>query len=325
MNETPVAVDDVDLSESEVSPPLQGDEQPPDGDDSLLPDDAPAGADEPESAPEADAAGAPAAEAERCPYVEQLHVGLTGPHVAAYQRMLHRWNAAVRPRWATPDEEHGFFGDDMRDQVKSFQRAWSDEHPDRPHIPQTGYVGPVTHTALLEWADDRACFLLRKAHDRLHPTVGGRELAVAAARVALAQRGRMTYSGPGTTYIPKRWQGIASRLVPPACPTYADCSSLASWCLWVAREQGASDPSVNGWSWGTTYSMIGHGRPLTVSPALPGSLFFYNSPSPTHVAIMVDRAQGVPFVCSFGSQGGPYYVRYDYRSDVSAVRDYFAG
>jgi hypothetical protein len=322
MEEQPSApVDDVDLSESRAEPELLGSGQPPDGDDSLLPAEPPPGAEEQEPGE----AAAPPAQGERCPYVEQLHVGLTGSHVAAYQRMLHRWNATVRPGWATPSEAGAFFGDEMRGQVKAFQRAWSDAHPAGPGIPQTGFIGPVTHRALLEWADSRACFLLAREYDRRHPSLDGRELAVAAARMALEQRGRMIYSGPGTTHIPKRWQGIAAQLVPPACPTYADCSSLASWCLWVAREHGAADPSENGWSWGTTYSMVGHGRPLTVSTALPGSLFFYNSPSPTHVAIMVERAKGLPFVCSFGSQGGPSYVRYDYRSDVSAVRDYLAG
>ena len=321
MGEPHPDVDDVDLSESDLPPELLGAGQPPDGDDSELPAAPPEGGDDDGGAGEPDRAGPAAA---RCPYVEQLHVGLTGPHVGAYQRMLHRWNAAVRPEWATPDEPHAFFGEPMRDQLKTFQRSWSDAHPDQPRIPQTGFLGPVTHRALLEWADNRACFLLASEFDRRHPTLGGRDLVVAAARLALEQRGRMTYSGPGTTHIPKRWQGIAERLLPPACPTYADCSSLASWCLWVAREHGAADPSENSWSWGTTYSMIGHGRPLTVSTALPGSLVFYNSPS-THVAIVVERLQGVPMVCSFGSQGGPYYARYDYRSDTSAVRDYIEG
>lgn len=257
-----------------------------------------------------------------CPYVEALHVGMTGQHVAAYQRMLHRFDPNLRPQWASPSEEQAFFGEPMKKQLQTFQGTWSQKHPNQKAIPPTGQLGPASHNALSQWADERSKFLLKQEYDRQHAQVTGRLVAVQAAQLALSHRGKMMYSGPGSNYIPKRWQGIQERLMPPNCPTYADCSSLASWCLWVARDQGAHDPSQNNWGWGTTLTMDPHGRQATAATAKPGSLFFYNRPT-THVAIMVERVQGVPMLVSFGGQGGPSYVRYDYRGDLSVIREYF--
>lgn len=263
-----------------------------------------------------------------CPYVEQLHVGMSGPHVAAYQRMLHRWDPEVRPQWEAPYMGQGFFGQPMRDQVKRFQASWSSVHGDRP-IPATGYIGPLTHAALLRSADARACWLLRTEYERRR---GGeaRTIVTDAARKALARKGRMTYSGPKAPaeYQRRRWQGIKERIVPPSVPQYADCSSLASWCLWLARDHGAEDPSRSRWTWGNTTSMEPNGRKVDVGSARPGALFFYFRPKwGGHVGIMVERAQGVPWLVSFGQQGGPYYVRWDYRRykgrvDLTSVRDY---
>jgi hypothetical protein len=44
--------------------------------------------------------------------------------------------------------------------------------------------------------------------------------------------------------------------------------------------------------------------------------------SPSHVTIVVGRQQGVPMVVSHGSEPGPFFVRYDYRSDVMQIRRY---
>ena len=245
-----------------------------------------------------------------CPYVEQLRVGMSGPHVAAYQRMLHRWDPHVRPAWASPSEEHGLFGKPMLAQVKTFQEKHA--------IPSSGVIGPRTHLELVKSADRRACFLLREEYERRHPEVTGRELARQAALTAYAHEGQMTYAGPHSQWIPRRWQGIAEGIQPPDVPSYADCSSLATWCLWTARDHGAQDPSANGWKWGTTFSMEPNGRPVSAATAQPGDLFFYVG----HVAIMVDRAQGVPIVVSFGGQGGPHHLAYSYRSDLTSVKNY---
>ena len=268
------------------------------------------------------------ASGDRCPYVEQLHIGMTGLHVAAYQLMLHRWNPHVRPYGAAPDEQHGYFGEPMRAQVKVFQRLWSEAHPKQKPIPQTGYIGPITHAALARSADSRACALLKQQYKLMHPKTTGRNRVAEAARHALGEKGRMIYSGPHTKTIARRWQGIQDRLMPPKVPKYADCSSLLTWCLWTARNQGAKDPSPQSgkpaWSWGTTFSMIPHGQRRKLSEVEAGDLIFYGEgSSPSHVAIVVDRMGGIPWVISFGQQGGPFYEAYNYRHDFFGVRSYF--
>jgi hypothetical protein len=264
------------------------------------------------------------------PFVRQAHIGSTGMHVAAYQRMLHRWNVHVRPYWASPSEAHAYFGDPMRKQVRQFQQAWSDAHPgDR--VEPTGLIGPRTHARLLPSADERARYLLRKAYDQEHPVVTGRQIVVDAALLALKHQGHMTYSGPHTSSIGRRWQGISEQIAPPSVPQYADCSSLCTWLLWLARDHGAHDPSADDWRYGDTETMIQHGTKRTVEAAQPGDMFHYYRPDwGGHVAVMVGRSQGVPWLVSFGQQGGPYYVRYDYRHyhgrvDLRGVWSYVDG
>jgi hypothetical protein len=72
-----------------------------------------------------------------------------------------------------------------------------------------------------------------------------------------------------------------------------------------------------------------NGRVVDLEDALPGALVFYaNSVVGRHVAIIADRVENVPFVVSFGSEGGPDYVRWDYRrelfgdDDLTSVREY---
>lgn len=263
---------------------------------------------------------------ERAPYVESLHVGMTGRHVAAYQRMLHRWNAEVRPNWASPSEEDAYFGTPMREQVRIFQRAWSRHHPSARRIPANGHIGPRTHKALVRHSDGRACLLLRKERQAQKEGVAARKIVVKAALKAYRDhQGKMIYSGPNTpqSVMAKRWEGIQKGIELPRVPKHADCSSLATWCLWNAREEGATDPSDpddQSWSWGTTFSMEPNGKKVSVAEARPGDLVFYEG----HVTVIVERSQGIPYVVSFGSQGGPYYERYNYRNDVTSVKDYIS-
>ena len=102
--------------------------------------------------------------------------------------------------------------------------------------------------------------------------------------------------------------------MPPRVPDFADCSSLATWCLWTARAHGARDPSDRDWGPGSTWTMEPNGRPVTLAEARPGDLLFYaNGQGEGHVAILVERVRDIPFVVSFGAEGGPEYVRWDYR------------
>lgn len=251
------------------------------------------------------------------PYVAHAYRGSSGSNVAAYERMLARW----------ADEEPGgegtAFTEATAERVRAFQRA--------REIKVTGSIGPATHAALLEWADERAALLLRREYRRRHPRTTAREVAVSAAMLALEKRGSIVYSGRNRATVGRRWQGIDEGITPPDVPQYADCSSLVTWCLWLARDLGAADPSNRDWAPGYTGSMQRTGRPVPLAEARPGSLFFYeNERMRGHVAIMVERVRQVPFLVSFGFEGGPSYVRYDYRrrflgrNDLTSIRDYIA-
>jgi hypothetical protein len=125
----------------------------------------------------------------------------------------------------------------------------------------------------------------------------------------------------------ERWDGIVNKRKPPDFPRYADCSSGSTWALWLAwlvYPDVVSDPSENGWSSGWTGSMIKTGQVRTASNALPGDCVFYGGGynATTHVAVMVARIGGKPWVIGMGSPGGPSYVPYDYRSDVVGWRSY---
>jgi cell wall-associated NlpC family hydrolase len=251
------------------------------------------------------------------PYVAQAHRGTGGSHVAAYERMLARWAGDE------PGTEATLFTHATAERVRAFQRSEA--------IKPTGSVGPATHQALTPWADERAALLLQREYRRRHPRVTARQVVVSAAMLALQKRGTLVYSGRNRPTVDRRWQGIAEEITPPEVPEHADCSSLVTWCLWLARDLGAADPSDRDWVPGHTGSMQEAGTPVLLAEARPGSLFFYeNERMGGHVAIMVERVRDVPFLVSFGFEGGPSYVRYDYRrrflgrNDLTSIRDYIA-
>jgi cell wall-associated NlpC family hydrolase len=256
------------------------------------------------------------------PYVAHVHVGEEGLHVQAYRRMLAAWSGAGD----LPTPPAGAFTRDDAAQVRAFQQARSDRHA-REYLRPTGSIGPLTHLALSGWADDAACRLLQQ--ERSRRGTGARRLVADAALSVLARRRELVYSGPNRRTVGRRWQGIAEQLLPPDGPRYADCSSLATWCLWVAREHGARDPSQRDWAPGSTATMVGNGTSVGVDEAQPGALFFYAADSGArHVAIMAERVRGVPFVVSFGGEEGLAYLPWDYRrrrsgsDELTTVRDY---
>jgi cell wall-associated NlpC family hydrolase len=129
-----------------------------------------------------------------------------------------------------------------------------------------------------------------------------------------------------------RWQGIqrTDYSGQGQYPNYADCSAFATWVLWNALKVrfGVKD-IVNGADWlaGYTGTLLTHGvlvakgraGKLDLSKLVVGDLIIYGHGWPgTHVAIYV----GGGMVVSHGSEGGPYYVRYDYRSDIMEARRY---
>jgi hypothetical protein len=126
---------------------------------------------------------------------------------------------------------------------------------------------------------------------------------------------------------PRRWEGINNHCthLHGTFPKHCDCSSTSTWMLWdaLARPYDVRD-LVNGAHWvaGFTGTQYNHGKRVIHDSNLKiGDLIFYGDQGggvPEHVAVYV----GGGYVFSHGSEGGPYILRLDYRSDRRQSRRY---
>lgn len=128
----------------------------------------------------------------------------------------------------------------------------------------------------------------------------------------------------------RRWDGIndTDYSAKGEYPNYADCSAYATWCLW----NGLYVPykvrdTVNGAAWkaGYTGTMLANGKPVVhLKNVLHGDCVIYGKKGSTgaHTAIVVGKAKGQIMVVSHGSEGGPYYLPYNYRTDIMSIRRY---
>lgn len=151
-----------------------------------------------------------------------------------------------------------------------------------------------------------------------------RELTVKAAMLTYRHRSQVHY-----TQGALRWQGINKdfKAYRGQFPRYADCSAFATWCIWNGLDHYGVRDTVNGLNWkaGYTGTMLEHGkRVVHLKNVLRGDCVLYGRPGTTgsHTAIIVGRSNGVPMVVSHGSEGGPYYLPYNYRSDIMSIRRY---
>ncbi len=156
--------------------------------------------------------------------------------------------------------------------------------------------------------------------------IEARDRFVRAAMLALNHAPQIHY-----TQGPRRWGGIDKdlRSQEGEYPTHADCSSLMTWCLWNAlRVKFDVRDVVNGAAWkaGYTGTMLTHGkRVIHMENVQRGDLVIYgNGGTGKHVAGVVGRRKrdGKVMCVSHGSEGGPYYVAYDYRPDLMQFRRY---
>lgn len=190
-------------------------------------------------------------------------------------------------------------------------------------------VYPETRThAMLDAADARMGRLVRDRAAKPAPKADGtltdaerataRRLAVAAFRLAYNHRDVVHY-----TQGASRWQGIREhrRSADGRYPNYTDCSGLFTWAWWNALTNvdgmGARD-RLNGSSWlaGYTGTLLSHG--WQVNDRRPGDAVIYGRRFPgSHVAMI---AENTNMVYSHGSESGPHYLRWNYRSDVMSVR-----
>jgi cell wall-associated NlpC family hydrolase len=120
----------------------------------------------------------------------------------------------------------------------------------------------------------------------------------------------------------RRWQGIDRHRVAAKgeFPSYADCSSYVTWCLWNGLKVHLDhSDTVNGQRWmaGYTGTLLGHGKEVG-SPG-PGDLIIYGDGFPgKHTTIYT----GGGLVVSHGSEAGPMLLPWRYREDVMQVRRY---
>jgi hypothetical protein len=148
--------------------------------------------------------------------------------------------------------------------------------------------------------------------------VRARRIAVASFRLAYQHAPQVHYTmGSG------RFGGIRAglRYADGRYPTNEDCSSMYTWALWNALTSvaGMGFPDVvNGADFkaGYTGTLLSHGE--RVDNRIPGDAVIYGSGFPgKHVAMV---AEDTDMVYSHGSEAGPFYVRWNYRSDVMQTR-----
>lgn len=150
-----------------------------------------------------------------------------------------------------------------------------------------------------------------------------RRHAVEAMYLCLQHKASVHY-----TQDARRWEGINKglRAIEGEYPHYADCSSLTTWALWTATRRWGLQDFVNGYGWkgGYTGTQVNHGTRVTNGYYLYGDLAFYGDQGggvPKHVAMLIGRRDGGR-VISHGSEGGPYLLHLNYRSDLVQVRRY---
>lgn len=129
-----------------------------------------------------------------------------------------------------------------------------------------------------------------------------------------------------------RWEGIDDEIIPWTAsgrlngkyPKHGDCSSTGTYLLWLALAHHFHLPDrVNrqGWKAGYTGTLFDHGKPVhDLSRLKIGDAIIYGrSASATeHVAWSIGGRRAF----SHGSEGGPFIVDFEYRSDRVGVRRY---
>jgi hypothetical protein len=77
------------------------------------------------------------------------------------------------------------------------------------------------------------------------------------------------------------------------------------------------------WRAGFTGTMLQHGAAVSAVSALAGDAVIYGrrGTSGAHTAIVL-RSGSTPMVVSHGSEAGPPFLPYNYRSDIMQIRRY---
>jgi hypothetical protein len=151
------------------------------------------------------------------------------------------------------------------------------------------------------------------------------------ARERASQAAMLGYNNASKVHYTQgaaRWEGIAKRhnARRGEFPTQADCSSFVTWCLWNGLYLAFNIGDLvngTGWTGGYTGTMKSHGlRVQHEANLLRADCVHYGPGTGQHVAMVVGKVGGVPMVVSHGSEGGPYYLPFDYRDDIAEFRRY---
>jgi cell wall-associated NlpC family hydrolase len=159
--------------------------------------------------------------------------------------------------------------------------------------------------------------LLHTPAKRLH----ARRMAVEAAALALHHAASVHY-----TQGARRWEGIDKKLraYRGEYPKHADCSAFVTWCLWQPGLHYDLPDFANGQHWraGYTGTLVNHGVRVTNDHYLLADVALYGDPfgSSGHTALLAGEVRGTPYVISFGSEAGPFFLPLRYRGDLLEVR-----
>ena len=227
--------------------------------------------------------------------------GDRGPDVQALKRALA--DAKLFPWPGDHPDPH--YGPIAQAAVKKFQA----QH----HLDQDAEVGPKTLIALLPHFDRFGLHLLAQGQ----PAAGGggtRHAVVAAALLAYNKRDQIHY----TEDMKRRMEGVVKRIKPPNVPSVGDCSSMVTWYYFAA---GAPDPNGAGYNGSGFTGTLDRGRTVSIDQSQPGDYVLYGTAHPwAHVALFVGEKQGQHMVVSHGSEGGPYYLPWNYRKDTGPIK-----
>lgn len=236
------------------------------------------------------------------PFRRRLARGSKGGDVLAVKRAL---SVAGHMKWGGFTRTFGIYAERS---LKRFQKAKG--------LKPTGIYSMETHRKLAPHFDRYGAWLMGAIPKRDDEGPDDpRARIVAAMTLLYHHREAVHYTMSG-----RRMQGVRMKLRPPKFPVWEDCSSSATWAYFAA---GCPDPNGLGYNgFGYTGTLSRRGSAVPTDQAKPGDLVFYGGGWPFHhVAVYAGHGR----VLSHGSEGGPYLLPIDYRTDRAMIRTYPLG
>ena len=230
------------------------------------------------------------------PFKRTLSKGDIGPDVLGLKRALVKAVVFVHKPDDPPITNQ--YGTKTIEAVRRFQR--------KAGITVDGIYGLESHKKLMPHYDAYGAHLMGLSKGD-QPAITTRQRVAAEAIWGYNNRGSIHYAQI------RPYVDLGHRL-----PQTLDCSSFSTV---VYKRANAPDPNARLYDGlGFTGTLAQHGRQVSLSQARPGDLVLYGSGGWPyhHVSVYVGFGRCV----SHGSEGGPYLVPIDYRSDRAQIRSY---